>query len=180
MLITGGIRIFLIKKDASAEEYILQALLELLETEDFEAITVKEIVIKAGVSRSTFYLHFQDKYHLMDCLRERITSGLLAYYEARDNTDVLTIQAITLQICQHVFRYKSFYKHELNQPEQLQQLSELLAKRLGQAYKDKSYAIFAGYGTTGYLTYWMNGNFEINPEEAAEQLVKIGMTDWSR
>lgn len=36
-----------------------EALLELLEKKDFEYITVKEICERAGVNRSTFYLHYE-------------------------------------------------------------------------------------------------------------------------
>lgn len=36
-----------------------EALLELLEKKDFDYITVKEICKKAGVNRSTFYLHYE-------------------------------------------------------------------------------------------------------------------------
>ena len=36
-----------------------KAFLELLEKKDFEFITVKEICEKAGVNRSTFYLHYE-------------------------------------------------------------------------------------------------------------------------
>ena len=36
-----------------------QALLLLLEKKDFDYITVKEICEKAGVNRSTFYLHYE-------------------------------------------------------------------------------------------------------------------------
>lgn len=35
------------------------ALLELLDKNDFEYITVKQICLKAGVNRSTFYLHYE-------------------------------------------------------------------------------------------------------------------------
>ena len=36
-----------------------EAFLELLEEKDFAYITVKEICEKAGVNRSTFYLHYE-------------------------------------------------------------------------------------------------------------------------
>ena len=35
-----------------------QALIELLNKKEYEFITVKEICEKAGVNRSTFYLHY--------------------------------------------------------------------------------------------------------------------------
>ena len=35
-----------------------EALIHLLETKEYEYITIKEICEKAGVNRSTFYLHY--------------------------------------------------------------------------------------------------------------------------
>ena len=46
--------------------YMDEALLLLLETKDFEYITVKEICQKAGVNRSTFYLHYQNTSELLE------------------------------------------------------------------------------------------------------------------
>ncbi|MDE6707509.1 MAG: TetR/AcrR family transcriptional regulator, partial [Oscillospiraceae bacterium] len=43
-----------------------QALLAILEKKDFEYITIKEICEKAGVNRSTFYLHYQNTRELLD------------------------------------------------------------------------------------------------------------------
>ena len=42
-----------------------EALLYLLEKKDFEYITVKEICKKAGVNRSTFYLHYENTNDLL-------------------------------------------------------------------------------------------------------------------
>lgn len=46
-----------------------QAFLELLEKKDFSYITVKEICKKAGVNRSTFYLHYET---ISDLLSESV------------------------------------------------------------------------------------------------------------
>lgn len=46
-----------------------EAFLSLIEVKDFEYITVKEICIKAGVNRSTFYLHYEN---IADLLEESI------------------------------------------------------------------------------------------------------------
>lgn len=46
-----------------------EALIQLLEVKDYEYITVKEISKKAGVNRSTFYLHYETMNDLlMECL----------------------------------------------------------------------------------------------------------------
>ena len=46
-----------------------EALIELLDKKDFEYITVKEICDKAGVNRSTFYLHYEN---MTDLLEENV------------------------------------------------------------------------------------------------------------
>ena len=46
-----------------------EALLLLLEKKDYQYITVKEICQKAGVNRSTFYLHYET---MDDLLKEAI------------------------------------------------------------------------------------------------------------
>ena len=43
-----------------------EAFLTLLEQKSFYTITVKDIISTAGVSRSVFYLHYEDKYALLD------------------------------------------------------------------------------------------------------------------
>ena len=43
-----------------------EALLLLLDQKDFDTITVKEVCKKAGVNRSTFYLHYESMNDLLE------------------------------------------------------------------------------------------------------------------
>jgi AcrR family transcriptional regulator len=43
-----------------------QALSDVLKEKNFQAISVQDITEKAGVNRTTFYLHFQDKFALLE------------------------------------------------------------------------------------------------------------------
>ncbi len=47
------------------KEIIVSGLLSLVETQSLEKLTVKDILEKTGVSRQTFYNHFQDKNDLI-------------------------------------------------------------------------------------------------------------------
>lgn len=47
-------------------ELMNQALIDLLEKKDLEFISVTEITKKAGVNRSTFYLHYENIYELLE------------------------------------------------------------------------------------------------------------------
>lgn len=48
-----------------SREKIKNALINLLNTYNFDEISVKDICKLAEISRGTFYLHYQDKYDLV-------------------------------------------------------------------------------------------------------------------
>lgn len=56
-----------------------QAFLELIEKKNFEYITVKEICEKAGVNRSTFYLHYETIADLLAESAQHIIDEFVAY-----------------------------------------------------------------------------------------------------
>ena len=61
-------------------ELMNQALLALLEKKDFEFITITEITRKAGVNRSTFYLHYENTADLLKEATQYIIDKHLSYY----------------------------------------------------------------------------------------------------
>ena len=55
------------KRQTQSKAKIKAAITELLlKNSDFNSITIRKITEKAQVNRSTFYLHYQDKYDLVD------------------------------------------------------------------------------------------------------------------
>ena len=61
-----------------------EALIELLEEKDLEYITVKEICQRAGVNRSTFYLHYETIADLVDETLELINQRFLSYFPQQE------------------------------------------------------------------------------------------------
>lgn len=57
-----------------------QALIELLNKKEYEFITIKEICAKAGVNRSTFYLHYDTKEDLLEECLENTNKHFLTYF----------------------------------------------------------------------------------------------------
>ncbi|MBP5280211.1 MAG: TetR/AcrR family transcriptional regulator [Erysipelotrichaceae bacterium] len=54
------------KNSVKAEERIFEAFIALLKKEDFDSISVKELLIDANVSKATFYRIYEDKYDLLN------------------------------------------------------------------------------------------------------------------
>lgn len=64
-----------------------EALLLLLQKKDFEFITVKELCKKAGVNRSTFYLHYETMDDLLLETVEKLNKDFSASLLQREKED---------------------------------------------------------------------------------------------
>lgn len=70
-----------------------EAFLELLNKKKFEFITIKEICEKAGVNRSTFYLHYESTNDLLIEAGEYINNKFFSYFAG---TDIETVEISSL------------------------------------------------------------------------------------
>jgi len=74
-----------------------EALLELLEQKDFQYITVKEICEKAGVNRSTFYLHYETIGDLLSESLEYMNRQFLSYFTQESQSVVTRLHTCPLE-----------------------------------------------------------------------------------
>ena len=61
-----------------------EAMINILGKKDFQYITVKEICEKAGVNRSTFYLHYENTRDLLEESVEYMNNHFLTYFSEQD------------------------------------------------------------------------------------------------
>ena len=91
-----------------------EALLLLLEKKDYEFITVKEVCEKAGVNRSTFYLHYES---IDDLLFETIENVNKKFSQAFDNemidVDILDKKELFLIRDEYLIPYLNFIKENI-------------------------------------------------------------------
>ncbi len=66
------------KKSHNTHTKICHATLELMETTDYENITVSAICARAQISRSTFYSHFQNIAEIVDVINSGLTQSFLS------------------------------------------------------------------------------------------------------
>lgn len=65
-----------IEKNRKTKQLIQKSFMEILEKKSFEAITIGDITKTAQINRGTFYLHFKDKYDLLDQIEQQLFSDL--------------------------------------------------------------------------------------------------------
>lgn len=107
-----------------------EALIELLNRKSIEYITVKEICAKAGVNRSTFYLHYESINDLVEECMSYINNKFIDSFNENDSefmnkiNDTIRINELVLINHKYLTPYltfvkenKSIFKAALNNPE---------------------------------------------------------------
>jgi AcrR family transcriptional regulator len=84
-------------------QLLQQALANLMETKEFEKISVQDITEAATVNRATFYDHYGDKFALLECMVAARFQNLLAQRGVQfDGTCSSALRALVLGVCDYL------------------------------------------------------------------------------
>ena len=108
-----------------------EALISLLKVKDLEYITVKEICEKAGVNRSTFYLHYETIDDLVNEAIGTMNQRFMSYFadtkgiaEELNHTDLSNLVLITRDYLEPYLRFvsenKDLYRVAFRNPREMQ------------------------------------------------------------
>ena len=151
-----------------------EALLHYLEKKDYEFITVKEICQKAGVNRSTFYLHYENMDDLLSETVEMVEKRFLEKFSGIENksdtvTAVLTSEKYLHPYLSFIKENKKLYRlmhdkpHLFNLRKKSQELYENIFDKALSNFNvkenEKKY-VFAFYteGVLGIIKRWIDGD----------------------
>lgn len=78
------------RRKRKSQVAIKKAFLELIREKDFQSITIADITDRADLNRGTFYLHYEDKYNMIDKLEESFINELkdIIIVELKDITTI--------------------------------------------------------------------------------------------
>jgi AcrR family transcriptional regulator len=77
------------RRIAKTQEAIKKAFVELMNEKHFDKITLQDISDRANVNRRTIYLHYMDKFDLLDKLIEEHINNLQEMFESLSETDFI-------------------------------------------------------------------------------------------
>ncbi|AZV41684.1 hypothetical protein BAOM_1073 [Peribacillus asahii] len=176
------------------KEKIQKSFLQLLKEKHFMKVSVRDITTAAAINRGTFYLHYQDKYDLLNQMEENLLGGLELHLQ-RLKPDILLQQAEKGQISMlavEVFRYiqinvelfqvflgennhfgfhkrlKQFFVHHFG--EKMMQ-NEAFFRDL--AIPNEYLSSFATSAFLGLIEQWLHNNLAESPEEMADMYIQI-------
>lgn len=169
-----------------------EAFLELIEEKDFAYITVKEICEKAGVNRSTFYLHYENvgdllaesARHIIDEFMAYMPHDVTEFFEKLQGRPLEELYLITPEyltpyltyIKEHrcVFRVAVEHASTLQMTETYQELSRHvfmpILNRFGVLSGSQKYVMrFHIGGLMAIIDEWLKGDCE----DCVEQVIAV-------
>lgn len=170
-------------RKTETKQQIKMALTTLMGEKLFEAITVSDITREAGINRGTFYLHYVDKFDLLDQLVSELFSQLretLFLNEKQANYDSALLEALRYlrEDLEFVSAVTNSQPDLMNQKirEFLKQLIHYIdaLRRLIESnpYLPFDYAEEKFLSSiSGLVLYWIRRGAKESPEELAQMLL---------
>ncbi len=165
------------------------ALIELMDTIGFDKITVQGLTKKAMVSRTTFYLHYLDKYDLLEKIENEILLDMQnivsPFIEQSKSIESLTLlfNNIAVRIYSYIKDNEKFFKlilSEKGDPSFISKFYDTVQKIILQNFDLKHFKIPPHYAIsiivsiqTGLIKEWLNSDMQETPEELASLMAGI-------
>ncbi len=174
---------------------IVEALIELTIQKGFAAVTVQDIVKRAGINRATFYRHYQDKFDLLDQYAQ-------AVYQLPDNPpdsgspagDEAAVDKMVpglVRVFEHVRRHTKFFQVMLGKkgdPAFAAKIQQYIHKRIRRSLPEASlsdensadlYLNYISSGAVGVLSWWLEHEMPYSPEQMVAILGRLIVADWA-
>ncbi|MFC4075987.1 TetR/AcrR family transcriptional regulator [Salinithrix halophila] len=165
-------------------ENIKKAMLELIADKGFQAVTVRDLTDRAGINRGTFYLHFQDKYDLLEQCVEEEVQALFQIMKPKPGEPSTPLNEQALERCfQYYWDHKGFYQTMMGQVPQLRDLifkaHREQANKLAEKSKvhpsrlpvDPDIVIsYTLHSMLGVTMWWLENDMPYPPCQMAKQL----------
>jgi AcrR family transcriptional regulator len=160
---------------------IMNTFIDLLAEKGFDKITINDIAERANINRGTVYLHYVDKFDLLDKCIETYVEMLL--HHCANNTD----KKLNASAFQSVFEYLennfTIYKLLLSNEGSgffrsrlyaiiAQTVTEVIGiKTDNKAFSNNVTTHFLTSGFIGVLEWWINNSMPCSVQEITDQLM---------
>ncbi|MEK3787308.1 TetR/AcrR family transcriptional regulator [Paenibacillus sp. FSL K6-1230] len=168
-----------------SRQMIMQAFIGLLGEQDFERITIQGIADRANVNRGTVYLHFADKYDLLEQSVETYLMMLADSCVPDEEADTLLSQDLLIRTFTYLKEHAAIYsvlitnkgipafRHRMTQMIETNITVVVNHMELRTDIQRDVLAQFLSVSITGLIEWWIVQSMPYTPEEMVEQMTKI-------
>lgn len=160
------------KRRKETKGRIKKSFIELLQTKEINEINITDLVKKAGINRSTFYVNYIDIYDLADKVKKEMFNDLLELYKEESINQKHSYDYLKLftHIRENQIYYKTMLKLNFDFMNYYDNyLEELDMIKYYGSTKNMDYHIeFFKAGMTAIIKKWLLNNCKESPEEMIE------------
>ena len=150
------------------EKAIMHAFLELLNQYPLDKITIKDIVTACGISRNTFYYHYQDIYDLLRATFDAVAELVLREDVTTWQESLRSCTRFALENRRAVYHvYRSAHREQLERylyrvtEERMDRLIRHLTAQMSISEEDVRYlTLFYKCAVVGILLEWLNADMK--------------------
>lgn len=176
------------RRTRKTRELLRNGLAELMEQKSIKEITVKELVEKVDINRSTFYLHYSDIYEMMETIEndlvEEIQKSVQDHPVSPFNEasfpfieDIFSILEENKKICTALLGPNGdmAFLHQIQSILEEHSL-RVLSEKFPDKIEDLKYAYsFCMSGCSGLIKTWLEGKYSESPQHMAELTFRLIM-----
>lgn len=173
------------KRQTDTLNYLREALIALLADKDFETISVADLTKKAGLNRGTIYLHFRDKYDMINYFKEEHFDKLFQVLDAPEiatNTRELLVQTLTVLADQFDFIAAIAQSQSLHVKETLKDFiykvlvtledyQKIVRQQYGGIPFEYALEVYLA-SIESIISYWIKTGGQQSPEELTDIILK--------
>jgi hypothetical protein len=183
------------RRIAKTNRIIRDTFVELLNEKSFEEITINDLTQRADINRGTFYLHYKDKFDLLEKYENEIISSMVEYisgFKDYNPTDLINPEKIEpplflVKLFEFIAQNSAFIKVVLGpqaNPSFQNKLKEvfidIITKNTENKFEKEKLVVPVGYllvfATSNYIgciQHWLNTDMATTPEETAKILIRL-------
>ncbi|WP_286229659.1 TetR/AcrR family transcriptional regulator [Neobacillus mesonae] len=181
------------KRVNRTKRLIRDTLTELIEEKGFEGVTVRDLTERAKINRGTFYLHYQDKYDLLEQSEDEVIKGIVQLVHEISPIEAVayTSQNEPFPIIQKLFEYfqenANFMKVILGpkgdpafQVKLRELITETFLNKMAKEINSEEMMVPVEFLTTyvsaahvGVIQHWLETGMEKSPREMTLILAKM-------
>jgi len=181
------------QRQERTRRHFYEAFVDLMKQYGFQAITVKDIVERAGYNRSTFYVHFQDKFELAENLLEQMLSGLEVAvgepYLYGEKVYTTKLKAPSFNIIHYIYKHRLFFEL-LNVEDTIPGLHTRMPLTITKIYQEQfkfetinqqpvnmnMFKHYTSYGFYGLMMQWIASGYEKSEEALIKDIIELTKT----
>ncbi|MCY8936653.1 TetR-like C-terminal domain-containing protein [Peribacillus frigoritolerans] len=162
------------------QEAIKKAFLELMSEKNFDSMTIQDISDRANINRATVYLHYLDKFDLLDKIIEEHINNMVNLCESEAEMDWIESTVHCMEYLERNYLFFStmlasegapyfrsrFVQHNIEEFKKDVDITK--GKNFGQS--EDVVVEFVANGYVGVVEWWLKNGMPYPPEEMAEKV----------